>query len=324
MTRASAAALGVALAAVVCTPCNAVDLELPDPYEDETPTTLEGEGPAVEHFNRGVEFFKQELYEQALAEFLASHANKANWAVLYNIGVCYHRMGRYVDAIEVLGEYLEKGGGWVPPKRKSFVKKLIEKMEASVGRIVIVHDTPGVRIRIDELMELETPVEEPVTVTTGLHVVRAFFEGYYPFEVEVSVASGTTVEVEIELEPLAVISTWMVLNGSPGQRAPLGRVRLAAWISWGVAGLALSGALVTSAIDLSRAGEQEDLVLATTIQLATAGGTLATGIFLWLAYRAGLNKHLGRMVPMLAVAPMGQRGVGMTLRWGGAASPTVF
>lgn len=308
MMRAGAAALGVALLAAVCAPCAATDIPLPDPYEEEEIVPKVGEGPAIKHFNRGVALFKTEQYEAALAEFQASYEHKPNWAVLYNIGVCYHRLGRFDDALRELEEYLERGGAWIPPNRKSFVKQLIDQMEVNTGTIVIDHAQPGARVWIDETRVFETPVGEPVQVASGLHTVKAYREGYYPIEQEVSVPGGTEVSVPLEFEPTPMYRTWLGLHGPTRRLSTLGRLRIAAATMWGIAGLTLTGAVVTTSIELAMESESGPLELATTIQLISAAGTAVTGLLLWLCYRVGLRKRMAHGLPWLAVAPAGPEG----------------
>jgi hypothetical protein len=308
MARAGAAVLGAALLAVVCVPCAAEDLELPDPYEEEDITEQEGEGPAIEHFNSGVEFFREELYSAALAEFLESYSLNPNWAVLYNIGVCYHRLGRYEDAIRELEAYLERGGAWIPPQRKALVNKLLDQMSASTGTIIIEHEEPGVRVWIDGKSVYDTPVSETIVVAAGLHTVSAFSEGYYPLELEVPVPSGAEVVVPIEMEETPVLRSWQETYGKGGKLTSTGRLRLAALSFWACAGLALTGGLVTSAIMLAREEQSRPLELATTILLSSAGGATITGLVLWLAFRITARKRMSHSMPWLSVAPASGRG----------------
>ncbi len=324
MTRAAAAALGAALLAVVCTPCQATEIELPDPYEDEEDITeQEGEGPAIEHFNRGVEYFKDAAYDAALAEFLASYEIKSNWAVLYNIGVCYHRLGLYDDALRELEAYVEKGGAWIPPTRKAFVDKLVEQILDASGSIIIDHLEPGVRVWIDGKHVGDTPLADPVRVAAGLHTVSAYSEGHYPFEARIPVTGGGETRVTLELEPTPVLRTWFELHGTAGQLSHLGRVRIAAVSMWCLAGAALAGATVTSAIQLSRGSESDALELATTIQLITAGGAALVGLALWIGFKVGLRRQLSYSLPWLSVGPAGPDGgavfmIGMrTWPWSG-------
>ncbi len=309
MMRAAAAALGAALLAVVCTPCQATEIALPDPYENaEDITTQEGEGPAIEHFNQGVEHFKNADYDAALAEFLESYAIKSNWAVLYNIGVCYHRLGLYDDALRELDAYIEKGGAWIPPKRKEFVNKLVAQIWSSSGSIIIDHLEPGVRVWIDGAHVGDTPLADPVRVAAGLHTVSAYSEGHYPFEAKILVTGGGEVRVELELEPTPVLETWFQLHGTGRQLSHLGRVRIAALSMWGLAGAALAGAVVTSTIQLSRGSQSDSLELATTIQLIAAGGAALTGLALWIGFKVGLRRQLSYSLPWLSVAPAGPEG----------------
>jgi hypothetical protein len=255
-----------------------------------------------------VDHFKDGEYAAALAEFLESYSIKSNWAVLYNIGVCYHRLGRHEDALRELRHYLEKGGAWIPPKRKAFVDKLIEKMLESSGTIIIDHLEPGVRIWMDGTLVGDTPLADPVTASVGLHTIKAHCEGHYPYEVEVAVAAGTESRVALELEPTPVLATWFELHGTSRQLSHLGRVRIAALSMWGLGGAALAGAVVTTSIALAMDRESNRLELATTVMLLTAGGAALAGLALWIGFRVGLRRQMAYSLPWLSVAPAGPDG----------------
>jgi tetratricopeptide (TPR) repeat protein len=64
------------------------------------------DGEARELFERGVEAFDAERYDEALALFLESHALRPSPLVLYNIAVAERRLGRLGDAIAHLEQYL--------------------------------------------------------------------------------------------------------------------------------------------------------------------------------------------------------------------------
>jgi len=304
MRPSTALAPGAAFALLVCRPCGAMELEMWNPYEEPGVETLEGEGPAVDHFNRGVDLFNTKMYEAALAEFLESYSIKPNWAVLYNIGVCHYLLGRYDDAIANLEEYLEKGGGWVPPQREALVKNLLTSMESMVGFLVIRSDKAGAIVWIDGRQALETPVGKPVRVTAGMHSLSAYLEGHEPYLTEVSVAGKATVVVIIDLVPSPLLRTWLEVSGPPRALSPLGRLRIASLAMWSAAGLALAGGLSTGIADLARDPRGDRLRLATTILLASAAGAAVCGLVLWMAFRMGLRHRLAHRVPWLSIAPV--------------------
>jgi hypothetical protein len=309
--------MGVALTALVCAPCRAVELELPDPYTDEEGLKEQaGKGPAVEHFNLGVELFKKEQYEPALTEFVESYSITPNWAVLYNIGVCENRMGLFIEAIDHLEEYLERGGAWIPSGRRTFVEKLLKAMREATGVIVIHHPEPGVRVWLDGKRTYDTPVDEPIRVTVGLHTITAHAEGYWPVTMQVSISAGDLEEIELDMEPTPLLLAWMEVTGTGTYLSVPARLRIAAWASWGLAGLALGGALVTSSIELARGDANGDLRLATTALLISAGGAAITGLILWLAHRVSVRRRFGDRVPWLAVAPAAGGGVGLVVGLG--------
>jgi hypothetical protein len=316
-----APALVVVLAAL---PAQAQDMA--SPYEE-----ADAEALAIVHFEQGVAFFEKQLFEAALAEFIASHELKGNWAILYNIGVCYHRIGRYEDALRVLTDYLEQGGAWVGPERKKFVDDLIEEMKSVSGTLVIDHPDPGVTVVLDGRKTLVTPVVGPLVVDAGLHQLAMSAPGYEPVTVEVSVAAGQSVAVPVELTPTPAMQHWLELR-EHGTLAS--NLKYSAAGLWAGAGLALVAAAITGAMAIGAESDQDQAILdcwpntgpdhcprahdlgekGRTLMWATNGlfiaaGTMAlTGLVLWLVWKLKFARPPAGAHPWLLVGPVGGAG----------------
>ncbi|HEY2746932.1 MAG TPA: tetratricopeptide repeat protein [Polyangia bacterium] len=64
------------------------------------------EDAAKAHFLAGSAYYEQANYNDAVREFLEAHRLSKRPDLLYNISVCYERLGRWDDAIASLQQYL--------------------------------------------------------------------------------------------------------------------------------------------------------------------------------------------------------------------------
>ncbi len=71
----------------------------------QTPTQAD-EDAAKAHFLAGQAYYEQANYADAVKEFSEAHRLSQRPDLLYNISVCYERLGRWDDAIASLQQYL--------------------------------------------------------------------------------------------------------------------------------------------------------------------------------------------------------------------------
>jgi hypothetical protein len=212
------------------------------------------------HFNRGVEFFQDGMLAAALAEFLKSYREVPQWAVLYNVGVCYYRLGRYEDALAAFEKYMKKGGDEIPPERRFAVEKMKIKMAASYGSLVIDYKLPGVLVTIDGKETFETPLKDPIPLAAGIHSVFLFREGHYPVLTEVSVASGEETLLQVKMRLMPLMEAWMTDTGRLkylGERRKIGKIETAMWVTMG-ASVALGLTTVMAGAMTYKLKEEQD------------------------------------------------------------------
>ena len=75
------------------------------PAAAQTPTQAD-EDAAKAHFLAGQAYYEQADYSDAVKEFIEAHRLSHRADLLYNISVCYERLGRWDDAISSLNQYL--------------------------------------------------------------------------------------------------------------------------------------------------------------------------------------------------------------------------
>jgi len=148
MQGRAAALGGVALVAV------ALALPLPSSAEEEAPAADTGAGDDIVkdakiRFNKGVEYFNQENWEQALREFQKSFSITPHWKIRYNIGLCYLKLEFWAQAITEMTLMIEEGGPNVPPKQLGQLKKMIASLEPKVGTLTLKGELEGVEVDVD-------------------------------------------------------------------------------------------------------------------------------------------------------------------------------
>lgn len=77
------------------------------PAAAQTPTQAD-EDAAKAHFLAGSAYYEQANYADAVKEFVEAHRLSNRADLLYNISVCYERLGRWDDAIGSLQQYLRE------------------------------------------------------------------------------------------------------------------------------------------------------------------------------------------------------------------------
>jgi tetratricopeptide (TPR) repeat protein len=215
---------------------------------------------AISHFEKGVGFFDEGNYSAALAEFLKSYELVPNWALLYNIGVCYSETGRTVEAYEHLKKYLEQGKDEIPAERRSEVEETVSKLKSKIGYLWVESSEPGAAVKVDKFRDFTTPLKEPIAVVSGFHTISVKKAGFEGYEEEFSIASGETKVMKVALAALKKTPSAVTGEGGkkpvePKKKKPL------RWLWAGLgAGLALgAGAAVTGGMALKKRNDMLDV-----------------------------------------------------------------
>jgi len=277
---------------------------------------------AVGHFKKGVAFFNEEDYGAALVEFLKSYELHANWALRYNIGICYMETGKIVEALDAFTAYLEEGKGSVPGDRRSEVEALIEEIEGKIGRVDVACSEDGATVVVDDFIEATTPLEKPLTLTAGIHTIVVKKPGFEPFRKEFTLVSGETRTLTIELAAVAAAPPPVAqppveaaapdagAGHEPVAKPPPKAVKPKRWLWAGLgAGAALAAAAaVTGGLALKKRNDMRDaagacdatmtrsdcpdayayqdearsLVIATNVLWGVAGAAALTGLVLFI------------------------------------------
>ena len=217
------------------------------------PSPAATKAEARQRFDQGVKLFEKRENAAALAEFKRAYELIPNVLVLYNIALVYAAMDRPVDAVDALDKVLADKKGLAPPQIQKAQQTLGEQ-SARIAELTVTTDKPAV-IEVDGVDSGRTPLERPIRVASGTHVISALAPGCLPARQEITLAGRTTQMVNMALLPTESSNAHLTLSVSvPGAEVTVnGR-------TVGVTPLPTSVAVTpgTALIEVHRAGYRDD------------------------------------------------------------------
>ena len=224
-----------ALLASTCLSTSFVALAAPDAPAPPSEAIVE---EARQHFQKGVQLFKEGNLDAALAEFRKAYQLAPSYRVLYNIAQVHYDLHNYVETLKAFRQYLSEGGSEIPADRRAQVEGEVRKLEGRVGYLEVTTNVEGVQLSVDEVPVGTLPLRIPLMVNPGTRRVSASKIGYGLTARNVTIAGGDKVQVQLDLTETQ--SRAQRDDGKKGATAfrPPDRPRTAMWIS-----LAATGAL---------------------------------------------------------------------------------
>jgi hypothetical protein len=153
---------------------------------------------AAERFDRGLRLFNGGDSAGALAEFRRAYGLIPNSLVLYNIGLVYAQMGRAVEAADALERVLANPAA-LSAERIAVARRTHDEQAARIAEIAIATNVDGAAVEIDGVEAGKLPLERPLRVTGGTHVIGAVAPGFVPLRKEVTIASGERQALQLDL-----------------------------------------------------------------------------------------------------------------------------
>lgn len=157
---------------------------------------------AIARFKKGLELQDKGAWAAALAEFLVARRMYPLRNAAFQAGICLEKLDRYDEALEVFEGTLRDFSESMPPAAREIVQRKVLDVRGLVGTLEVEGAEPGSAIAIDGRERGEFPLLTPLRVNAGSHVVRAFKEGFLPFETRVEVAGGQSARVSARMRAL--------------------------------------------------------------------------------------------------------------------------
>ncbi len=161
------------------------------------PCAADDQKQAKAKLMKGRELIEQENYLGALAAFTESYKLMPKMSVLYNIGMCYKALFRYVEAINTFKECVQKAGNREDIRERS--RAAISELEQLVCKMEIRGAPSGATVLLNGKKAAKTPLQEPIIIDPGQHNVWVGKKGYKTMRTEVTAVSGAVIKVRAAL-----------------------------------------------------------------------------------------------------------------------------
>jgi hypothetical protein len=135
----------------------------------------------------------------ALAELQRAYALLPSRLLLYDMALAYAAMGRPVEATDTMDRMLVESGP-LPPEVLIQARSKREQQAQRIAQLNVTTNVPAA-IEVGGTPVGRTPLQAPLRLASGTHVVGAVAAGYVPARREITIAGGTLQELALELAP---------------------------------------------------------------------------------------------------------------------------
>jgi hypothetical protein len=150
----------------------------------------------------GVKLLEAKDYLGALAIFKTAYERFPSAKILLNIGTTLKLLGRDADAANAYQRYLESSD--TDPKRRAEVQKLLDKIDAQVGRVALTVTPSDATISIDDDDWLHVVHATTWRLAPGHHSIAARKDGYTAATKSIEASAGESASITLELAQIAV------------------------------------------------------------------------------------------------------------------------
>jgi hypothetical protein len=220
---------------------------------------------ARDHFNRGLQHFKDGGLEAALAEFLRAYELAPSYRLHFNVAQVHYELRNYVEAKRSFQRYLAEADAELPSDRRALVEAELQKLDRLVAQFSVRTSVPGVQIAVDGVPAGLVAQGNLVLVNTnpGVRRVSAAKLGFLPASMVVTVTPGERRRLVFELAPVALASAPL----APGTNAA-------------VSGLGSNGVMAGAGdADLTASAPSQPRMKLWVAVASTATLAAATGVF---------------------------------------------
>ncbi len=202
-----------------------------------------------EHFQRGVELYRDGNFDSAAAEFSRAYELTSDYRLLYNMGQVQAERHDYVAAIGLLEKYLTQGGDEIDPTRRADVSRDLATLRQRTAELWVSSNVDDAELWINDSQVESLPLRSSVVINSGVCRVRIEKRGYQSATHTLIVAGGDKPRVELPL----VATVAPPPQPAAEARAPASD-NTALW--FGVAGTAVSGGLAVGFAVMTRNADE--------------------------------------------------------------------
>lgn len=151
--------------------------------------------------------------ERALDYFLQSRKLLPSIANTNNAAMVLEKLGRLDESLEFYEALLSHFAPQLQSDERTAISNKVASLREQIGLLEVSANVDGLLI-IDGRKRGTVPLATPLRLLPGAHVLRVIKDGYSPAEVTISIRSGQTTQVDLQLEALSSIGRLRVTDSS--------------------------------------------------------------------------------------------------------------
>ncbi len=166
-------------------------------------------------FEAGLKLYKQQLYQEALAQFLESNRMLRREATQRNIGQTYRDLKDNAAAYEAFEALLDLYGDKMKPQAKADAQQALQELAVITGTVTVSIQEPGANVTIDGKDRGRTPFGKPIRLNFGQHTVTVAKAGFETITQSVDLQPGSNAATIAGLLSPDVLTGHVIVNAQP-------------------------------------------------------------------------------------------------------------
>lgn len=203
------------------------------------------------HVRKGQQFYEEEAFEGARAEFQRAYDQSGSYKILYNLALVSVQLHDFATAYQNYERYLHDGGAQIPEERAAEVQKALDALRQRVALVHAGCNVDGAEITVDDRVVGAAPLSKPVMVNPGEHKIGARKKDYQPAYRHVSLTASEASRVRLELAPVAERTVFVTRAAEPRSKP--------VWLYWAPAALLAGGTAALGGLTLSAESDLDSM-----------------------------------------------------------------
>lgn len=142
-------------------------------------------------FEAGLKLYKQQLYQEALAQFLESNRMLPREATQRNIGQTYRDLKDNAAAYEAFETLVTKYGDKMKPQAKADAQQALQELAVITGTVTVTIQEADANVTVDGKDAGQTPFAKPIRLNFGRHTVTVAKTGFETLNQSVDLQPGS-------------------------------------------------------------------------------------------------------------------------------------
>jgi hypothetical protein len=167
---------------------------------------------AADRFDRAVRLVDAGDLSGGLAEFQRAYSLVPSPVALYNVGLVYATLNHPVEAARALAKALAHADA-LKPESAAKARAILSEQEEKIGQVKVSASVKEGVVEVDNVEVAKLPLDHPLDVAGGPHVIGVVSSGYAPSRHQVMVAGRESVDVHLDLIAIEGLLANITLHG---------------------------------------------------------------------------------------------------------------